>query len=109
VAVRRGEVWTVSGAGYAGKPRPAIIVQADRFAETVSITLAPCTTDPAVAPLVRIELVPDATNGLRAACRVMVDKLITVPRSNLGQRIGSLGEDDLQRVNRAIATFLGLA
>jgi mRNA-degrading endonuclease toxin of MazEF toxin-antitoxin module len=34
--VKRGEIWTVAGgSGYAGKPRPAVIVQTDMFdAET---------------------------------------------------------------------------
>lgn len=37
--MKRGEVWTVSGAGYAGRPLPAVIVQDDRFDATASITV----------------------------------------------------------------------
>ncbi|MGB6767104.1 MAG: type II toxin-antitoxin system PemK/MazF family toxin, partial [Methyloceanibacter sp.] len=37
--MKRGEVWTIAGEGYAGKPRPAVIVQDDRFDATASITL----------------------------------------------------------------------
>lgn len=51
--MRRGEVWTVSGAGYAGKPRPAVIVQDDRFDATASVTICAFTTDETDAPLFR--------------------------------------------------------
>jgi mRNA-degrading endonuclease toxin of MazEF toxin-antitoxin module len=37
--MKRGEVWTVSGGkDYAGKPRPAVIMQDDSFDATYSIT-----------------------------------------------------------------------
>lgn len=35
------------GADYGGKPRPAAVVQEDRFDATLSITVCACTTDPA--------------------------------------------------------------
>jgi len=38
----------------------------------------------------------------------MVDKITTVPKNRLGQRIGHLDAKDLERVNQAILIFLGL-
>lgn len=105
----RGEVWTVSGAGYAGKPRPAVIVQDDRFDVTASITICVFTTDETDAPLFRIPITPRAENGLRSVSRLMVDKLTTVHKSRLGERIGRLDGADLGRLDRAILVFLGLA
>ena len=105
----RGEVWTVSGAGYAGKPRPAVIVQDDRFDVTASITVCVFTTDETDAPLFRIPITPRAENGLRSVSRLMVDKLTTVHKSRLGRRIGRLDGTDLGRLDRAILVFLGLA
>ena len=50
--MKRGEIWTVAGgAAYAGKPRPAVIVQDDRFDANDSIVVCPLTTDPTPAPL----------------------------------------------------------
>jgi mRNA interferase MazF len=107
--VRRAEIWTVSGGpNYAGKPRPAVIIQDDRF-DTDSVTVCPFTTDPTDAPLIRIEIEPTALNGLRQRCRLMVDKLTTVARSKLGERIGVLGDEDMVRLNRAMVVFLGIA
>jgi mRNA interferase MazF len=108
--VRRGEIWTATaGSGYAGKPRPVVIVQDDRFDATGSITVCALTTDPTDAPLFRVAIAPDGNNQLREISRLMVDKLTTVPRSKLGERIGRLNDEDLIRLSRAMVVFLGLA
>lgn len=67
------------------------------------------TTDATEAPLFRLATEPDDLNGLRLTSRLMVDKITTVPRTLLGERIGRLAAPDLPRLNRAIAVFLGLA
>ena len=108
--MRRGEVWTVAGGGdYTGKPRPAVIVQDDRFDATDSITVCPITTDPDNMPLFRIPIEPNQRNGLDEVSRIMVDKLTTVRRSRLGEPMGRLGDEDVVRLNRAILVFLGIA
>ncbi len=108
--MKRGEVWTVSGgAAYTGKPRPAVIVQEDRFESTSSITLCAFTTDPTDAPLLRLLVEPSDRNGLAGASRLMVDKITTVPKSRLGKRVGKLDAEDVLRLNRALTVFLGLA
>ncbi len=107
--VKRAEVWTVAGGtDYAGKPRPAVIVQDDHF-DTDSVTICPLTTDPVDAPLFRLEIEPSPDNGLRETSRLMVDKLTTIPRAKLGGRVGVLTGIDMIRLNRAIVVFLGLA
>jgi mRNA interferase MazF len=107
--LRRAEVWTVAGgADYAGKPRPAVIVQDDRF-DTDSVTICPFTTDPTEAPLFRLDIAPTAGNGLRHSSQLMVDKITTVRRSKLGERIGILEDSDVVRLNRAMVVFLGIA
>ncbi len=108
--MRRGEIWTAAaGSGYVGKPRPVVIVQDDRFDATDSITICALTTDPTDAPLFRLAIAPDASNQLREVSRLMVDKLTTVPRAKLGERVGRLNDEDMIRVGRAILVFLGLA
>ena len=108
--MRRGEVWTVAGgAGYAGKPRPAVIVQDDSFDGTGSVTICAFTTDASEAALLRIPVEPTEDNGLHARSSLMVDKITTVPRSRLGSRVGRLADEDVIRLNRAMIVFLGLA
>jgi mRNA interferase MazF len=108
--MRRGDVWTVAGGkDYAGKPRPAVIVQDDSFDATDSITICAFTTDETEAPLFRLPVEPNDRNGLRATSRLMADKITTVPKSKLGPQIGRLDDEDMLRLNRAILVFLGLA
>jgi len=108
--VRRGEIWTAAGgSGYAGKPRPVVIVQDDRFDATDSVTICGFTTDPTEAPLVRLRVDPTDLNGLRELSSLMVDKITTVHRTRLGERIGRLSDDDMVRLGRAVVVFFGLA
>lgn len=108
--MRRGEIWSAAaGTGYVGKPRPVVIIQDDRFEATDSVTVCAFTTDPVEAPLIRLPIQPDELNGLRERSSLMVDKVTTVPRSKLGERIGRLGDDDMVRLGRAVLVFFGLA
>ena len=108
--MRRAEIWTVAGGpDYAGKPRPAVILQDDAFEGTTSITLCPCTTQLVDAPLMRLPVAPTIQNGLKVESHVMIDKITTVAKTKLHKRVGKLAEEDMIRVNRAVLVFLGLA
>lgn len=107
--MRRGEIWTAAGGpDYTGKPRPVTIVQDDRF-DTDSVTVCPFTTDPTEAPLFRLEIEATETNGLHEVSRLMVDKITTVSRQKLGAKVGTLNDEDIVRLNRAMMVFLGIA
>lgn len=106
----RGEIYTAAVRGaYRGKPRPVVIVQDDRFDATSSVSVCPFTTNPVDAPLVRIPIEPSDDNGLDRPSRLMVDKVTTVPRSSLGERLGRLSDAELVALNRSLIVFLGLA
>ena len=106
----RGEIYTAAARGaYSGKPRPVLIVQDDRFDATASVTVCPFTTSPVDAPLIRIPIEPTDTNGLDRPSSLMVDKITTMPRSGLGERLGRLRDDELVQLNRSLMVFLGLA
>jgi mRNA interferase MazF len=108
--MRRGDVWTVAGGkDYAGKARPVVIFQDDSFDGTESITICAFTTDDTDAPLFRLPVEPNERNGLRVPCRLMVDKVTTVPKSKVGTHIGRLDDEDVLRLNQAVLVFLGLA
>jgi len=108
--MRRGDIWSVSGGkDYAGKPRPVVIVQDEAFDATDSITICAFTTDSTEAPLFRLPVEPSERNGLRSSSRLMVDKITTVPKSKVGERIGRLDHEDVVRLNRALMLFLGPA
>lgn len=106
--MRRGDLVTVVASGDYGKPRPALIIQADPFAELPSVTVLPLTSALHEAPLLRITVAPAAGNGLTRVSQVMVDKTTTVPRAKVGPVIGALDPAALANVTRALTAFLGL-
>lgn len=107
--MKRGDLVVVAMPGDYGKPRPALVVQSDLFNEThASITVAPVTSTIVDAPLFRVTVEPSRRNGLRSVSQIMVDKVTTVRRQRLGQTIGRLEEDVVQRVTRALGLWFGI-
>ena len=100
---------TVSLQGDQGKPRPALVVQADHFGELGSITVLPITGTLIDAPLLRVPIDPTGQNGLAKRSQIMVDKPQTPARGRLGSVIGHLDDATMVTVNRALAVFLRLA
>lgn len=108
--MRRGDVVTVGAAGDYGKPRPAVIVQTDAFPEShASVVVCQLTSELVDAPDFRITVVAKPENGLRATSQVMAAKPVTIRRERIGQKIGHLGNQDMARLNAALAFVLGLA
>ncbi|KRF20959.1 growth inhibitor PemK [Nocardioides sp. Soil797] len=107
--MRRGEIWTGSGSGLASKPRPVVVIQDDRFDATESVTVCLLTTSPRDLPLLRVPVAASATNGLSEDSRVMLDRVTTLRRSNLRERIGTLEHEHLIAVERGLVVFLGIA
>ena len=102
----RGDLVTVATSGDYGKPRPALVVQADAYAGHPSLTVLPLTSELHDMPPLRITVEPGAGTGLRS--QVMVDKATTIPRAKAGVRIGRLDEHTMASVGRALAAFLGV-
>lgn len=108
--MKRGDIFTAAARGtYTGKPRPVVIVQDDRFDATASVTVCPMTTHHVDAPLLRIDIAATPASGLDQSSHLMIDKLTTMPRDALRDRLGRLSDDDLIRLDRALIVFLGLA
>jgi mRNA interferase MazF len=107
--VRRGDLVTIAVSGDYGKPRPALVIQADAFSDLTSVTVLRLTSTLHDAPLVRVTVRPSAENSLRVVSQVMIDRAISVPRDKVGRSFGKLDDDAMRAVNRALVNFLGLA
>ena len=108
--MKRGAVVVVAARGaYTGKPRPALVVQSDLFNPThASVTVCPITSDCVDAPLFRLTLPPGSRTGLRAVSQVMIDKIVSVPRSAINAEIGECTPPELEAVDDALRRWLGL-
>jgi mRNA interferase MazF len=106
---QRGDVVLCVLSGDFGKPRPAVVVQSDLFNPThTSVTVCPLTSYLVDAPLFRLSVEPSQTNGLKTTSQIMVDKISTLKTEKVGQRIGQLEPDSLEKLNRAMRLWLGL-
>ncbi len=108
--LKRGDLVVVAMSGDYGKPRPALVVQADVFNQAhASVTLLPVTSTIVDAPLFRLTVAPSPGNGLRALSQIMIDKVTTVARARIGPTIGHFEDDVLLQVSRALALWVGIA
>lgn len=105
--MRRGDIVTVAGGVYATKPRPALVIQDDRFDATDSLTVCPFTSTEVDAPLLRVAVTADQGNGLQRDSFLMVDKITTIRRSNALEVVGRLEAATLVEVERRLLVFLG--
>lgn len=106
----RGAIVVVAARGaYTGKPRPAVIVQADLFNPThSSLTLCPVTSDCVDAPLFRVTLPPGERTGLSAVSQVMIDKVVSVPRETIEREVGRCDPLHLEQIDEALRRWLDL-
>lgn len=104
---RRGDLVTVAVPGDFGKPRPALVIQADLFDQTGTVTVLLVSGTLVDAPLIRVTVDPSSDNGLRKPSQAMIDKAMTIKRERLGPVIGRLDDGAMLAVTRSLALFLG--
>lgn len=108
--MRRGDIVTVAAPGDYGKPRPAVVVQADALttAGARSVVLCLISSEVVDAPAFRITVKAAKGNGLERVSQIMVDKILTVPVLRVGKVIGQLDDETMLRLNRTLAFVIGL-
>lgn len=106
--MRRGEVWTLRDGSYASKARPVVVVQDESVAEFDSIILCLLTSYDSDGMPTRVKIRPSESNGLFKTSYVMADKIISVDKALLGERIGVFADEDMELVGRSLAKILGL-
>ena len=107
MSLRRGDLVTVAAKGpYTGKPRPALVVQADRLSQLASVMVCPLTGELIAAAPLRVRIEPGRLNNLRQPSDVMVDKLSAVPRDAVGEAFGRLSAAELSSVDVGLRLLL---
>ena len=106
--MKRGDLVAIAFSGDFGKPRPALVIQSDRFGQTATVTMLLLSATLVDAPLIRLTVQPSAENGLRKVSQVMIDKAMTVKREKLGDRFGRLDDATMLAVTRSLAVFLNV-
>jgi mRNA interferase MazF len=108
--IRRGDIVTVSASGDFGKPRPAVVIQADELSETFIESCIVCLITSKIhdAPLLRIDLKANERTGLTRPSQIMVDKILTLKKERVGSTIGKLNKEEGLRLDRTLAFVIGI-
>jgi len=111
---RRGEIWDVNwspGRGAEQKgTRPALIIQNDRGNASLSYPLtivASMSRTERELPL-HVRIAPSEENGLSDFTDVKCEQLMTIEKSRLIRRRGSINSEELSRVDVALKLSLSL-
>jgi mRNA interferase MazF len=109
VKLSRGDVIIAVFPGELGKPRPAVVLQANEFLISYTTVLScPLTTHLLDAPFLRPRIEPTLYNGLQNPSQVMVEKITPVRKEAIGQRVGQITDNDMRRIEIALAYVTGL-
>ena len=109
MAVKRGDIVLAAHADL-GKPRPAVVVQADEFnAQGLTILVCPLTTDLTERLHLRPVVAPNDANGLREPSQIMTDRMLALRSTRIRGVLGSLDPQTMDRLDRALLVVLGLA
>lgn len=106
--MKRGEIWTLQDKQYASKSRPVIVIQNDEFDNFDSVILCLFTTFDSSQIKVRVPISSTPENGLHSLSYVMTDKIVTVDKTKLGERIGVVSDSDMESISEHLRAILAL-
>lgn len=108
--MKRGDIVSVAMPGDYGKPRPAVIIQANQLTKSACDTVLVCylTSDVRDASIRRIAVSPSPANGLRKSSQIMVEKIFAIRRDKCGAVIGALEQSGMNSLDDALMFVAGL-
>jgi mRNA interferase MazF len=108
--VKRGDIVLVVAGGDLGKPRPAVVVQADELGDaTTTVVICPMSSEVGPTQRLRPIVEPGASNGLRLRSQIMTDKIVALRRDRIRRVLGRLDPNARDDLDRALLIVLGLA
>ena len=108
--MKRGDVIRIAASGdLAGKPRPAVIVQADEFCDAHgTLTVVPLSSQLNHAVMFRVPLSAAIGNGRVIDREAQVDTVQAVRRDRTRDVIGAVDPWSMQRIDQALRDRLSL-
>ena len=106
--MKRGDLVTVALSGDYGKPRPALVIQADDFVWTQSVIVLPLTSTLVDASMLRVTVEADHLTGLERRSQIMVEEPHSLPRAKLGPVIGAIDSVTMRSVEKNLRLILSL-
>lgn len=109
--MKRGDVVVLNLGGNVGKPRPAIVIQADilnqddRLATTIVL---PLTSELLNMEVIRYKIEPSNANGLQVASQIMIDKIMQVEKIRIQKVVGHLTKKQVDEIEARLLAILGV-
>lgn len=111
--VLRGEIYYVDfgdGVGSEEKGvRPAVVIQNEKgnfYSPTIIVS--PITTQSKTVIPTHVDLYNNFDNGLKDKSTAMLEQIFTIDKQRLGEKIGSLTEDEMKKIDKALKISLDL-
>src|SRR6266566_5259316 len=111
---RRGEIWDVNWSPGRGAEqqgiRPALIIQNDRgnASSTYPLTIVASMSRTERELPLHVRIAPSEENGLTYFTDVKCEQLMTIEKSRLIRRRGSINSEEMSRVDTALKLSLSL-
>ena len=106
--MKRGEIWTLQDRQYASKARPVVVVQSDKQDRFDSCVLCLFTSYDSRKIKTRVFITASEKNGLLKDSYVMTEKIVTVDKHMLGERLGQLSREEMKEVSDQLRVILDL-
>ena len=103
--MKRFDIYATAGGTYSTKPRPSVIIQAVGFDKVDSLTVIPMTTAGETSGF-RIKIEPSELNNLGIAGYVMIDKVTTIKKKNIGAYVGHVDNEYVGVIEEALRIWL---
>ena len=109
--MKRGDIIILNLGGNVGKPRPAIVIQADILNDDdrlFTTIVLPLTTELLNMEVIRFKLEPTSTNGLQLTSQVMIDKIMQVEKAKVQKTVGHITKKQMDEVEARLLAVLGV-
>ena len=108
--MKRGDIVIATFRGDFGKPRPCVVLQADRFIDDFdSVLVCPLSSTIEPTHIVRIPMEPSPANGLREPSVITTDKTTTILKRRIGTAVGAVDATTMDRITFALALLAGMS
>lgn len=107
--MNRGDIVIVVHGDF-GRPRPAVVVQANELGDaTTTVLVCPITSQVTERLPIRPVVEAGTDSGLRVRSQIMTDKMVAVRRDGLRGVVGTISSETRDRLDQALLIVLGLA
>ncbi|MCC2625143.1 MAG: growth inhibitor PemK [Burkholderiales bacterium] len=109
--IKRGNIVILNLGNNVGKPRPAVIIQADILNDEMKLAttiVIPLSSEIQNMHVIRYIIEPSAKNGLQIISQAMIEKVMQIEKSKIQKVIGQITKKQLDEIESRLLAVLGI-